>query len=192
MSEEIIKGLHPLLRRVRQDVTAVKKQNGEQAWTTDALTPATMAKHLNGGPPRGVCPMKEGESTTMVALLDFDSHKGEITWAQMSETVASVVDVLEMVHGMEPILFRSSGGRGVHLYLLWDTPQDAYSVRQFMKGVLESAGLHSGSGGLIKKQVEIFPKQDNIVEGKFGNQFILPLAGKSLPLQLEDQGESLW
>ena len=68
---------------------------------------------MNGGPARG-CPIKAGESVTMVALLDFDSHKGEVSWAEMSAVVARVVDVLELVHGMHPILFRSSGGMGVH------------------------------------------------------------------------------
>ena len=109
---------------------------------------------MNGGPARGVCPIKAGESVTMVALLDFDSHKGEVSWAEMSAVVARVVDVLELVHGMHPILFRSSGGMGVHLYLIWDEAQDAYSVRRFMKGVLESVGFEGRcsrrSGGEVK------------------------------------------
>ena len=66
----------------------------------------------------------------------------------MSAVVARVVDVLELVHGMHPILFRSSGGMGVHLYLIWDEAQDAYSVRRFMKGVLESVGLKDGARGV--------------------------------------------
>jgi hypothetical protein len=187
----IIEGLGPLIRRVRQDVSAVKKSNGEQAWTNDRITKTLIAQHLNGGPPRGVCPIKAGESTTMVALLDFDSHKGEISWTQMSAVVGQVVETLQMIHGMEPVLFRSSGGLGVHLYLLWDAPQDAYSVREFMKGVLAACGLRSGTGGLIKNQVEIFPKQDSVAADGFGNQFILPLANLSLPLQLTDE-EPLW
>ena len=64
-------------------------------------------RSVNGGPARGVCPIKAGESVTMVALLDFDSHKGEVSWAEMSAVVARVVDVLELVHGMHPILFRA-------------------------------------------------------------------------------------
>lgn len=178
--------LAPLIKRVRTDITAVKKPSGEQAWTTQPLTSERLARHLNGGPPRGVCPIKPGESVTMVALLDFDSHKGEIDWPTMSETVRRVAELLELADGAAPILFRSSGGRGVHLYLLWDEPQDARSVRLWLRDVLESCGLRSGAAGLIKQQVEIFPKQDSVPIGGSGNQFILPLAGKSAALEWDE------
>ena len=81
-------------------------------------------------------------------------------------------------------LFRSSGGNGVHLYLLWDEAQDAYSVRMFLKGVLESVGLQDGAKGVRAGQVEVFPRQSEVPINGFGNQAILPLAGKSVPLQL--------
>ncbi len=182
-AEALAEALLPLARRVRRDVTAVKKSDGSR-WTSQPLTRERLAQHVNGGPPRGVCPIKAGESVTMVGLLDFDSHGGETGWAEMSVVVGRVVDVLELVHGMSPVLFRSSGGRGVHLYLLWDAPQDAYSVRVWLRGVLESVGLSSGTKGVKAGQVEVFPKQDEVSVDGFGNQAILPLAGKSVPLQL--------
>ncbi|MGE4074913.1 MAG: hypothetical protein AB7F22_05140 [Reyranella sp.] len=187
----LIAALLPLVRRVRTDVTAVKKSDGSR-WTSQPLTRERLAAHLNGGPPRGVCPIKAGESVTMVGLLDFDSHGGEIGWTEMSVVVGRVVDVLELVHGMSPVLFRSSGGRGVHLYLLWDQAQDAYSVRQFLKGVLESVGLKDGARGVVNGEVEVFPRQDAVSAGGFGNQFIMPLAGASVPLKLVVDTEVLW
>jgi P4 family phage/plasmid primase-like protien len=171
---------------VRTDITAVKKPSGEQAWTTQPLTEERLARHLNGGPARGVSPIKAGESVTMVALLDFDSHKGEVNWARMSAAAQRVADALELADGAAPILFRSSGGRGIHLYLLWDEPQDARSVRVWLRRVLESCGLRSGVGGLVKGQVEIFPKQDSVPVGGNGNQFILPLAGASRALAWDE------
>ena len=177
--------LLPLVRRVRVDVTAVKKEDGSR-WTREPLTKERLIAHCNGGPARGVCPIKAGESVTMVALLDFDSHKGEVSWAEMSAVVARVVDVLELVHGMHPILFRSSGGRGVHVYLLWSEPQDAYSVREFLRGVLADAGFRVGTRGVVHGEVEAFPKQNSVGPDGFGNQFILPLAGKSALLRMEE------
>lgn len=188
----LARGLKPLVNRVRVDVTAVKKSDGAQAWTRQALTEERFIQHCNGGPARGVCPVKEGSSVTMVALLDFDSHKGEVSWDTMSAIVRRVVDVLELAWGMSPVLFRSSGGRGVHLYLLWDEVQDCYSVRAWLREVLESVGLKSGAGGLVKNEVEVFPKQDGVKAGGFGSQFILPLAGASMPLTWGDEGETLW
>ena len=187
----LIAGLKPLTSRVRTDVTAVKKSDGSR-WTHQALTTERLAQHLNGGPPRGVCPIKAGESVTLVALLDFDSHGGETTWAEMSAVVGRVVDALELAWGMSPVLFRSSGGKGVHVYLLWEAPQDAYSVREFLKEVLESVELKDGAGGVKNGQVEVFPRQDHVPAGGFGNQVILPLAGASVPLVFGEDEEVLW
>lgn len=181
----LIAALLPLVRRVRTDVTAVKKSDGSR-WTSQPLTRERLAQHVNGGPARGVCPIKAGESVTMVALLDFDSHGGETDWTGMSLAAGRVLDQLELVHGMSPLVFRSSGGRGVHVYLLWDLPQDAYSVRGFLRGVLADAGLRPGTRGVVHGEVEVFPKQDSVGPGGYGNQFILPLAGKSALLRMEE------
>jgi hypothetical protein len=187
--DPLIAALAPITSRVRTDVTAVKR-NGKQAWTREPLTTERMAAHCNGGPARGVCPIKAGQSVTMVGLLDFDSHGGAVDWPAMSAAVVRVVDALEMGWDMCPVLFRSSGGRGVHLYLMWDEVQDAYSVREFLRGVLESVGLRSGTRGVGVGEVEVFPKQDSVAADGFGNQFILPLAGVSVPLAIER--EVLW
>lgn len=185
-NDHLIAALAPITSRVRTDVTAVKRLDGLQAWTKQPLTPDRLAHHLNGGPARGVCPIKAGESVTMLGLLDFDSHGGETTWPEMSFVVAQVADALDFAWGAHPILFRSSGGRGVHLYILWDEPQDAYSVRAWLASVLRACGLRSGVKGVQAGQVEVFPKQDNVPADGFGNQFVLPFAGKSELLELDE------
>lgn len=181
---ELLAALEPLVSRVRTDVTA-KKSDGKMSWTRDALTPERLSKHLNGGPARGVCPIKAGESVTMVGLLDFDSHKGESSWGQMAEAALRVVGELEARY-MAPIAFRSSGGRGIHIYVLWDQPQDAYSVRTELTEALAALGFSNGTAGVSRGEIEVFPKQNSVPADGFGNQFILPLAGASEPLSLFD------
>lgn len=174
--------LQPLIDRIRTDITAIKLPNGGGSrWTTESLTPQRLAKHLNGGPARGCCPIKPGESVTMVGLFDLDSHKGETTWAEMSAVADRLAGVLEVL-GCPVVPFRSSGGKGIHLLLLWDTPQDAYSVRTFMAEALTSIGFANGCGGVKNHEIEVFPKQNSVPVGHNGNQFILPLAGASVPL----------
>ena len=188
---DLIKALEPLTRRVRTDVTAVKGAKG-QAWTDEALTPARLRQHLNGGPARGVCPIKAGEDTTSVGLLDFDSHKGETPWPEMQAAASKVMDALRE-RGLSPVPWRSSGGRGVHVYALWDSPQDAYTVRQVLTEALTAVGFTNGPAGVQANQVEVFPKQDSVPAGGYGNQFILPLAGESEPLdalELEPLGRA--
>ncbi|MFI9652823.1 VapE domain-containing protein [Guyparkeria halopsychrophila] len=178
---ELIDALGPILARVRTDVSAVKR-SGEMAWTRDEITPARLAKHLNGGPYRGVCPIRAGESTTRLGLLDLDSHGNETSWPEMTATAEEVMAALK-ARGGAPVAFRSSGGAGIHVYLLWDEPQDAYSVRMFLADALTAVGLENGAGGVSKGQVEVFPKQDEVPADGFGNQFVLPLAGESVPLE---------
>ena len=170
--------LAPLTRRVRRDVTAVKR-NGRQAWTDEPLTKLRLAQHLSGGAARGVCPILPGTSTTLVGLFDLDSHGGVTSWDRMAVAGAALVDSLMLAWGCEPVCFRSSGGRGIHVYLVWDEAQEARDVRRWMAGVLAGLGMRIGTRGVERGEVEVFPKQDRVPEGGFGNQFILPLAGAS-------------
>lgn len=182
----LIPALRPLTRRVRRDVTACKRADGVQAWTREPLTVETLARHLNGGPARGVSFIKPGEAVTLVALLDFDSHGGETPWGEMRAVAANVVDALTLAWGAEPLAFRSSGGRGIHIYLVWDEPQDARSVRAWLAGVLAACGLKNGTKGVQAGQCEIFPKQNSVPTDGFGNQVILPGSGASELLEMCD------
>lgn len=179
--DKLIAALQPLVSRARTDVTAIKASTG-MAWTREALTEVRLKRHLDGTMPRGVCPIKAGESTTRIAVFDLDSHKGATSWQGMVDVAESLCAVLT-ARGFEPVVFRSTGGRGIHIYLIWDEDQDAYSVRQALRSVLEKLHLTDGTKGVSNQQVEVFPKQDSVPEHGFGNQFILPLAGKSAPLE---------
>lgn len=179
--DNLIAALEPLTSRARLDVTAVKGRDG-MAWTREALTEVRIKRHLDGSLPRGVCPIKAGESTTRIALFDLDSHKGQTPWKEMIVYAEALVDTAKTL-GVQLVSFRSSGGSGIHLFAVWDEPQDAYSVRMTLRRVLELNAFSDGAKGVSNRQIEVFPKQDSVPEHGFGNQFILPLAGKSAPLE---------
>ena len=180
--EALAASLAPVISRVRTDVSAVKTPEGKMSWTRDPLTDARILKHLNGGPNRGVSPTKAGQSVIMLAVLDLDSHKGATPWAEMCKVALRIIDAAAAI-GLKATPWRSSGGLGIHLYFIWDEPQDAYSVRQALAGVLAACDLRDGTKGVSEGAVEIFPKQDSVALDGFGNQFILPLAGASVPLE---------
>lgn len=181
-TDDLIAALEPLTSRVRTDVTAIKGEFG-MAWTREELTRVRLKRHVEGTLARGVCPIRAGESTTRVAVFDLDSHKGETGWKRMVEIAAALCSALE-AKGYRPVVFRSSGGRGIHIFLIWDEPQDAYSVRWGLdRGVLWPLGFKNGAKGVAAGEIEVFPKQDQVPEHGFGNQFILPLFGKSAPLE---------
>lgn len=173
--------LQPLLARMRQDVCWLKPAGKAPVCVKEPITSSKIKRHLNGGPAVGAAHILPGQSVTMVATLDMDSHGGETPLEDMLTEAARICEVLE-ARGMQPVTFLSTGGRGVHIYLIWDTPQDARSVRQFLSSVLAECGYTSGTSGVSNKQIEIFPKQDSIPHGGFGNMVVLPLAGKSVPL----------
>ncbi len=181
--KQLVRALEPIWSRVRTDISAIKFEDGSR-WTDRPIDTAAKEQHVNGGPPRGACPIKEGESVTLLGVLDMDSHKGQTSWEDMVAAATDLRDGLAM-WGLNVNAFRSSGGRGIHLIVMWEAPQDAYSVRQALTTAIGMCGYANGAKGIAAKQIEVFPKQDEVGIGEKGNQFILPLAGHSTPLDLD-------
>lgn len=182
-------------RKVAAMTPLVERMNRSHCWlkTTDGprrlaepFTEFMLAEHCAGRKAYGLCPIVPGESSCRVACLDLDSHKGETPFEEMQDIAQSIAFLLEQ-EGHAPHLYRSSGGHGIHIYLMWAEVQDAYSVREMLRGVLAALGYTNGAGGVAAKQIEIFPKQDEVPNDGFGSMFVLPGSGKSEPL-----GQSEW
>lgn len=167
----------PLIERLHRGHCWLKTPDGPRR-LDEKLDDFKVAEHVAGRKAYGACPIAPGGSTCRVALLDFDAHKGETPWEEMLGVANNVAFVLEQ-DGYTPHLFRSSGGNGIHIYLLWEEPQDAYSVRVMLAEVIGALGFKPGTGGVANKQIEIFPKQDEVPLDGYGSMFVLPYAGKS-------------
>lgn len=172
-----VAALLPLVDRMCRSHCWAKGPKGPR-YTPEKLDDFKLAEHVEGRKAYGACPITPGESTTRTALLDLDSHKGETPWSEMLETARNVAFALEQ-EGYTPILFRSSGGRGVHIYLVWDRPQDAFSVRAMLADVIGALGFENGDGGIGNHEIEVFPKQNEVALDGCGNMWILPWAGES-------------
>lgn len=177
------KWLTPLTDRARQDRCAVKRGNAPPVWADKgtALDATRINEHIAGVTGCGVGFITPGQSTTRIALLDLDDHKGDTSPDVMVATASDLCVRLSAI-GLRPTAFKSSGGRGLHLWLLWDSPQDAHSVRHALQSVLHAAGICEGTGGVSAGQVEIFPKQSSVEIGSDGNLAMLPLWNKSVPM----------
>lgn len=167
--------LWPLVDRLHLGYCWVRTAKGYRR-IEDAFTPVQLSEHVVGTNTYGLTPIAPGTDTTRVAVLDFDSHDGATDWQTMRNTADTVCMVLEE-DGYRPVMFRSSGGKGVHVFLVWDTPQDARSVREMLKAALAQCGLGVGTGGVAKQEVEVFPKNDRVAADGFGSMFALPLGG---------------
>ena len=178
MSATNLNVLEPVLERVHRDFHWVRRAGRPPSRIDEPLTAARITKHLNGGAALGAVPIAPGTSTTRIALIDLDSHKGETPWPEMVDTALTIAERLA-ARGLRANAFRSSGGAGIHLLMLWESPQDARSVRASLAAVLESCGLSVGTKGVAAGECEVFPKQDEVGEGDYGSMFLLPLAGQS-------------
>jgi Primase C terminal 2 (PriCT-2)/Family of unknown function (DUF5906) len=70
----------------------------------------------------------------------------------------------------------------MHIWLVWEKPQPAKLVKQLLNSVIEACGYKSGTGGIQKKEIEVFPKNDVVKEGSYGNAVAPPYSRSSVPL----------
>ena len=173
--------LAPLTNRARQDRCGFKAPSGVSGWGRHPLDATRINEHFAGTTGCGVGFIIPGTSTTRLALLDLDDHRGDTPADTMTATAGALCVQLE-VFGIQPTVFKSSGGRGLHIWMLWDSEQDAYSVRHALQRMLHAVGCREGSGGVADGQVEIFPKQASVNFGAHGNMAILPLWNRSVPM----------
>jgi len=133
----------------------------------------------------GVYPIVPGDDRTRIGVLDFDNHGDPpLKWDDVVQLAAPVMRHLRSL-GHHPMPFRSTGGRGIHLWLVWDDLQSAASVRVMLMESVEACGLEPGDGGIAKEQVEVFPKQDDVPDDSVGSCVDPPLAGESVALDLD-------
>lgn len=178
--EQLAALLRPLVARMHTGHCWRKTSDGPRR-IAEPFDELKLSEHVAGTNAYGLCPIAPGTDTTRVGMLDFDSHGGETPWEEMLATAEVVADSLR-ASGYAPILFRSSGGKGVHLYLVFDAPQDAYSLRCMLRATLEGCGLTPGTKGVHAHEVEIFPKQDSVPADGFGSMFVLPFTRNAEPI----------
>ena len=181
MKHKIAAALAPLITKVRTDARGVKHRGGRPYKQDEPLDLGALTHHANGGPAYGCYPIKPGETVCMAACLDFDSHKGESNWQDMADAALTVANECDK-RGLVPHPWRSGGGHGIHLLFVWAGAQDARSVRRVLADVLKAAGYKDGAAGVKASEVEVFPKQDRVAFGAYGNYFFLPAAFESVPL----------
>jgi superfamily II DNA or RNA helicase len=110
------------------------------------------------------------DDTVRFAAIDFD----KASWRADS---ASVCDVLREL-GLPVARERSRSGNGAHLWFFFDEPQPARFVRDVLTYVLTLTMERNPEVGLGSYD-RIFPNQDRLPKGGFGNLIALPLQGAS-------------
>lgn len=73
---------------------------------------------------------------------------------------------------------RSRSGKGAHIWIFFSAPISAKIVRQFASGILTTA-MERCSKIEFKSYDRMFPNQDTLPSGGFGNLIALPLQGRA-------------
>ena len=153
-----------------------------------------LLKHIDGRSRVGVYFVSpeggENAGTVRAAVLDLDDHDGSAGWARVAGAAAMLRDRLRL-QGAHPWLCRSSGGRGVHIWLVLDGPVPAAAVRAWLHGHVQGTGFCVDDGGIAARQIEVFPKQNTVRAGGFGNLVALPFAGASAALAATGEPASI-
>ena len=115
----------------------------------------------------GIYPMLPDE-TVRFAAIDFD----KTTWQHDATEVRDAARGL----GFPPLVERSRSGNGAHLWFFFDSPVPARDARDFVSRFLAVA-LEKSPGIGLDSYDRIFPNQDTMPKGGFGNLIALPLQG---------------
>ena len=119
----------------------------------------------------GLYPITE-DNTCFFLCADFDDKNGEHGY---------IDDVLSYVHtcrewGIPAYIERSRSGNGAHVWIFFSVPVPAIKARKLGFAVL-GAAMENNVRLDLKSYDRLFPNQDTIPKGGFGNLVALPLQG---------------
>lgn len=138
------------------------------------LTVQTIRAHLMGKDEFcrdvvGIYPMLENDRTWLLAV-DFDEN----TW---QEDVSAFRKTC-IFCGVVPAVERSRSGNGAHVWFFFSEPVSAADARRFGSGLLTQA-MARRHELRFRSYDRLFPSQDTVPRGGFGNLIALPFQGQA-------------
>lgn len=118
----------------------------------------------------GIYPMLPDETTNLL-VLDFDDGD----WKSDAAAVRSVCEE----HKIPCCVERSRSGEGAHVWIFFEKPVSAALARKLGSGILTEAMKKCHTIGFSSYD-RMFPNQDTMPSGGFGNLIALPLQKQSV------------
>jgi superfamily II DNA or RNA helicase len=129
------------------------------------MTEQTLLAHLQGEIVAGVYPLLEDDRCWFVAA-DFDEGAWQDDVSVFAETSREV--------GLPVAIERSRSGRGAHAWFFFDDAVPAIAARQ-MASYLLTESMSRRPAITMASYDRLFPNQDTLPRGGFGNLIALPL-----------------
>jgi len=121
--------------------------------------------HLSGTQTVGLYPLMHDDACQLLAV-DFDKSD----WQLSTQAFSSVCDDLAIPHAIE----RSRSGNGAHIWMFFESKVPARDARRLGFGLLDRA-MENYPGLSFDSYDRLFPNQDSLPSGGFGNLIALPL-----------------
>ncbi|MEX2804745.1 DEAD/DEAH box helicase family protein [Streptococcus sp. H31] len=137
--------------------------------TCEPLTEDILKRHLRGDSSIGMFPISKSDTCAFL-VIDFD----EADWR---ESVLVLRKVAEK-KGLNVYVEISRSGNGAHAWFFFKEEISCQQARNFGKNLLELAMQESQSVSFASLD-RMFPNQDFLPKGGFGNLIALPLQGKA-------------
>lgn len=138
----------------------------------DELTEQVIEDHLRGKIIIGIYPLCMDETCRFLAM-DFD----EEGWQRDVTTLRSVC----LAFDISVVVERSRSGNGAHAWFFFEAPISAYLARKFGSALI-TCSMSKNHEISFKSYDRLFPSQDTIPKGGFGNLIALPLQKKAREL----------
>lgn len=130
----------------------------EGGWKHEPVTLGAYSAHLAGVTGLGIAPLRE-DGTVLFGAIDLDEPNFEL-----------MRDLQDVLAG--PSWLAKSKSGNAHLYVFFDEPIEGWIVRSMLKRALLA---------VQRPHVEVFPKQDRLMAGRYGNYVRLPYFGHTRP-----------
>ena len=147
--------------------TMGKKCKNCQYRENKPISKDTIYKHMYGNYPIGIYPLLEND-TCFFLSLDFDDKDSKKDIKSDVLAFASVCDKYEVPIAIE----RSRSGNGIHIWMFFDTNIKARTARKL--GSLLLSKTMEISNISISSFDRMFPNQDTLPKGGYGNLIALP------------------
>ena len=147
--------------------TMGKKCKNCQYRENKPLSKDVIYNHLYGNNPIGIYPLLENDTCYFLSL-DFDNKNSNHDIKSDVIAFASVCDEYEIPIAIE----RSRSGNGIHIWIFFDINIKALTARKL--GSLLLSKTMEISNIPISSFDRMFPNQDTLPKGKYGNLIALP------------------
>lgn len=132
-----------------------------------SISKDTIYKHMYGNQPIGIYPLLEND-TCFFLSLDFDDKDSKKDIKSDVLAFASICDKYEVPIAIE----RSRSGNGIHIWMFFDANIKAITARKL--GSLLLSKTMEISNISITSFDRMFPNQDTLPKGGYGNLIALP------------------